>query len=237
MYSDCKVLCELKRKDTPLVSKVSLNEFTDMVAKNFDYDFDGESKVYPFELPKELPKKFGILCIVGASGSGKSTLLKEFDTWEYSYPTKKFNEDSIVSNFNDCDEACRKLSAVGLNSMPVWCRPRNVLSVGEGFRSDLALNLDSYMIFDEFTSTIDRNVAKSTSNGIQRYIRENGLHNIVFCSCHKDYIPFLNPDFIIDLDEEKVFDCRGISLGKQLPCKSTNQMIKTCGVCLGNITI
>ena len=83
------------------------------------------------------------------------------------------------------------------------------MSVGEGFRADVALNLNSYTLFDEFTSTIDRNVAKATSNGLQKYIRRNGLDHIVFCSCHKDYIPYLKPDIVIDLDEEKVFDCRG----------------------------
>ena len=93
--------------------------------------------------------------------------------------------------------------------MPVWCKPRNVLSVGEGFRADVALNLESYSIFDEFTSTIDRTVAKSTCNGLQKYIRNNGLTHMVFCSCHKDYIPYLKPDIVIDLDAEKVFDCRG----------------------------
>ena len=234
-YIDCKVLGKLKRKKTPLITKVSTDEFTDMVAKNFDYDFTGESKVYPFELPK-LPDDFNILCIVGASGSGKSTLLKEFDL-DYGFAWKKYNDDAIVSNFKTPDEACEKLSAVGLNSMPVWCRPRKVLATGEGFRADLALNLDSYMIFDEFTSTIDRNVAKSTTNGIQKYIREKGLHNIVFCSCHKDFIPFLKPDIVIDLDEETVYDCRGEELGELLSCKSMKQTQKICGTCLGVITI
>ena len=234
-YKDCKVLCNLKRKKTPLITKVSTNEFTDMVAKNFDYDFTGESVVYPFELPK-LPEDFNILCIVGASGSGKSTLLKEFD-FEYGFNNRKYDDEAIVSNYETPDIACEKLSAVGLNSMPVWCRPRKVLSVGEGFRADLALNLDSYMIFDEFTSTIDRNVAKSTSNGIQKYIRDKGLHNIVFCSCHKDFIPFLKPDIVIDLDEEAVFDCRGECLGETLRYECTKQTPKTCGAFLGVITI
>ena len=121
--------------------------------------------------------------------------------------------------------------------MPVWCRPRKVLSVGEAFRADLALNLESYTIFDEFTSTIDRNVAKSTCNGIKRFIDDFELSHVVFASCHKDFIPFLKPDYVIDLDEEKMFDCRGVDLGGASPYKSTNQMTKTCGEYLGNITI
>lgn len=124
------------------------------------------------------------------------------------------NTKAIVSNFENPTDASYKLSAVGLNSMPVWCRPRNVLSVGEGFRADIAINLNSYTIFDEFTSTVDRNVAKSTCNGVQKYIRKNNLHNMIFVSCHKDFIPYLKPDIVIDLDDEKVYDCRGKCLGK-----------------------
>lgn len=235
LYSDCKVLCNLTRKKEPLITNVELDEYTDMVQKNFDYEFTGESKVYPFELPN-LDFDFNILCIVGASGSGKSTLLKEFKGYKSS-DYRTFNDKAIVSNFESPSIASNRLSAVGLNSMPVWCRPRKVLSVGEGFRADLALNLDSYTIFDEFTSTIDRNVAKSTCNGISRFIKENNLNHVVFCSCHKDFIPFLQPDIVIDLDAEKVFDCRGERLGKPLPYKSTNQMPKTCGEYLGNIII
>lgn len=236
-YKECKVLCEIKRKEIPLVSHVEVDEFTEMVQNNFDYDFKGDSSFYPYELPKEVLKlDFQILAIVGASGSGKSTLLKEFDYYGKS-SIEYNNKKAIVSNFNSPEDASVRLSAVGLNSMPVWCRPRNVLSIGEGFRADLALNIESNKIFDEFTSTIDRNVAKSTCNSIQRYIRDNELQNVVFCSCHNDYIPFLKPDIVIDLDEEKVYDCRGECLGETLLSMCTNQQTKTYGECLGSIII
>lgn len=234
VYTDCDVLCNLKRKKTPLVTRVQLDEFTDMVQKNFDYTFTGESMVYPFEMPR-INFDFKILCIVGASGSGKSTLLREFAG--YSTGGRVYNDNAIVSNFTTPDDANERLNAVGLNSLPVWCRPRRVLSVGEGFRADLALNIDSYTIFDEFTSTIDRNVAKSTCKGIKRYIDDKNLHHVVFCSCHKDYIPFLQPDIVVDLDSEKVYDCRGADLGETLPYKSTNQPRVICGEYLGAITI
>ena len=234
-YNECPVICNLQRKSTPLITKVRLDEYTAMVQRNFDYEFTGENIVYTYALPN-LPEYFKTLVIVGASGSGKSTLLKEFHGYQNSN-YYQYDNDAIVSNYEDPETASKRLSAVGLNSMPVWCRPRRVLSVGEGFRADLALNLESYTIFDEFTSTIDRNVAKSTCNGIKRFIDVEGLHHVVFCSCHKDFIPFLNPDLVIDLDEEKMFDCRGADLGESLPYKSMNLMPKTCGVFLGSITI
>lgn len=237
-YFDCPVVCKLERKKTPLIATVPTDEFTKMVEANFDYDFTGESKFYPYACPPQVNDAldFSILVITGASGKGKSTFLKEFK----GYKTNAKVYDStkaIVSNFSTPQEASEKLSAVGLNSMPVWCRPRNVLSVGEGFRADLALNIDNYTIFDEFTSTIDRNVAKSTCNSIQKYIRNKNITNVVFCSCHKDYIPFLKPDYVIDLDLEKMFDCRGACLGETSRSKSTSQQIKRFGAYLGSITI
>lgn len=237
IYKECPILCNLHKKSSPLISKVPIDEFTDMVQANFDYDFAGESVFYPYELPKKIKDlDYQILVITGASGGGKSTLLREFDF--YNKPLKNYdNSKAIVSNFNNPTEAAYRLSAVGLNSMPVWCRPRNVLSIGEGFRADLALNIDSNTIFDEFTSTIDRNVAKSTCNSIGKFIRNNNMNHVVFCSCHNDYIPFLKPDIVIDVDEGKVFDCRGIDLGEALRSKSTSLQTKRFGAYLGNITI
>lgn len=235
-YKECKILCKLKRKEIPIECIVETDEFTDMVDANFDYDFDGVNKFYPFEFPKELIGiEFQIMVVCGASGSGKSTFLREFKNEK---KWKSFKEGkAIVSSFKTPEEASYKLSAVGLNSIPVWCRPRCVLSIGEGFRADVALNLESDKIFDEFTSTIDRNVAKSTCNGLQKYIRKNNLKNMVFCSCHNDYIPFLKPDIVVDLDEECVYDCRGSCLGETSLSKCTEQQKRTFGEYLGTIII
>jgi hypothetical protein len=107
-----------------------------------------------------------------------------------------------------------KLKSVGLNSIPTWCRPRNVLSTGEGFRADLALNLESKVMIDEYTSVVNRECAMSTSNSVQKYIRRNGIKNVIFCGCHYDIIPMLKPDILVDLNTGKVYDLRGFRLGK-----------------------
>lgn len=201
-------VCDLYREETPLVSRVDIDEATMQTNNFFDYDFTGEVKFYPFKLNETIKKlDFQILVIVGASGSGKSTFSRHFGqeeniTWN--------NSKAIISNFSSSDEATEKLGAVGLNSIPTWCKPRNVLSVGEGFRADLARKLKSGCVIDEFTSTVDRNVAMSTSKSVGKYIRKNNLHNCVFVSCHKDFIDVLCPDYVIDLDDEALYDTRGL---------------------------
>ena len=199
-------VCDLKRSKTPMTSKIKKDEFIEEANKNFDYDFDGVNKFYPFELPTILKElDFNILCIVGASGRGKSVFSRYFGEetkieWD--------NSKAIISNFDNVDEAIERLNSVGLNSIPTWCKPRNVLSIGEGFRADLARSIKDNCVIDEFTSTVDRNVALSCSNSIQRYIRKKGYKRCVFVSCHKDFIDVLCPDYVIDLDDECLYDTR-----------------------------
>lgn len=241
-YNECKVIANIKRSDNPLVSKVPTDSFTNAIQNNFDYDFDGTSKFYPYELPQELIDKINqcndiqSIVICGASGSGKSTLAKTLNF--ANFVNQQYDNDkALISNFKSVEDATNRLTSVGLNSIPTWCRPRNVLSTGEGFRADVALNIDSCVIFDEFTSTIDRNVAKSCAKGVGGYIKEHNLRNVVFVSCHKDYIDFLQPSIVIDLDEENVYDCRGQVLGELLPYKCTKQQTNQFGDCLLTITI
>ena len=68
------------------------------------------------------------------------------------------------------NEAIDKLTAVGLNSVPSWVRPYEVLSTGEKFRADLSRRLKDNAVIDEFTSVVDRNVAKSCCVSISKYI-------------------------------------------------------------------
>ena len=66
-YDECKKLCYLKKKHEPIISKVLVDEFTDMVEQNFDYDFNGESMFYPYEFPEQLKDlDFQIMVITGA---------------------------------------------------------------------------------------------------------------------------------------------------------------------------
>ena len=163
-------VCDLHRETTPLVSKVELDEATLKTNNLFDFEFTGSIEFFPFKI-NEIIKNldFKILVITGASGSGKSTFSRYFGEEEH---IEWDNNKAIISNFASSDEAVEKLGAVGLNSIPTWCKPRSVLSVGEGFRADLARRLKSGCVIDEFTSTVDRNVAMSTSKSVSKYIRK-----------------------------------------------------------------
>lgn len=206
--NEISIISELRKSSTPKISKVKVDEYTDEAQKNFDYDFNGEIKFYPFELNDEIKNlDFNILAIVGASGSGKSTISQYFGTEEQ---IEWDNNLSILSNFDSPDEAIERLTSVGLSSVPTWCKPRHVLSVGEGFRADLARKIKSNCVIDEYTSTVDRNVALSCSVSISKYIRRNNIKRCVFVSCHKDFIDSLKPDYVIDLDDACVYDTRGL---------------------------
>jgi len=187
----------LERSSTPLESVVEVDDLLLEVVRPFDYQADGIEKFYPFKVPADLPKDYSIGVIVGASGTGKSTLLKEFGKatpiiWE----TKK----AIASHFDSPEDAIERLSAAGLMSVPEWAKPFTALSNGQQFRAGLARSLHSGAVLDEFTSVVDRNVAKAASTAMARYVRRNDIKQITIATCHRDVLEFLEPDWVIDTD-------------------------------------
>ena len=188
----------LRRSSTPKVSHVQMDKITENLIRPFDYESDGTERFYPYEIPIDLPSNFGLGVIVGASGTGKSTLLKEFGSPEQPV-WNVFS--SVASHFNSAEEASELLSAAGLMSVPEWIKPYDVLSTGQKFRADLARSLSDNSVIDEFTSVVDRNVACAASTAMARFIRKNNIHNVVVATVHRDILPFLEPDWIIDTDK------------------------------------
>ena len=87
------------------------------------------------------------------------------------------NGKSIASHFESYDEAVERFGAVGLNSIPTWLKPYNVLSNGEKFRADMSRKLKDHAVIDEFTSVVNRECAISCSISISKYINKKHLKN------------------------------------------------------------
>ncbi len=174
--------------------KVQRDPISEALASQFDLSWDGTSCFEPPSLGT-VPENFGIGLIVGPSGTGKSLLLQTFG----SPDNLTWNTDrSIASHFDDPTQAQDRLTAVGLNSVPDWLKPYHVLSTGEKFRADMARQLRSGAVIDEFTSTVDRKVATSLSIAIRRRVDLDNLKNIVLATCHFDVIRPLEPDWIFN---------------------------------------
>lgn len=223
---------KLVKETTPLIVSVQTDDFIKASEKAFDCRFDGTSKFYPWKIPTNLPKDFKLGVIVGSSGSGKSTLLKQFGIEEV--PVWDSNK-SIISHFDTPDEAINKMGAVGLNSIPSWYKPYHVLSNGEKFRADLSRKLKSNSIIDEFTSVVDRNVAKAASVSLSRYVKTNDIKNIVLATCHRDILDWLQPDWVIDTDAGELYEGFFLSVQKSA-LKFIGQTIIS-GQCLKTIII
>jgi GNAT superfamily N-acetyltransferase len=214
------ILEQTERSIEPKTISVEPDSFTDIASKAFDYEFSGTSKFHPWEMPTKIPKDFNIGLIVGSSGSGKSTLLDDFGkeedvSWEYY--------EAIVSHFSTPEEAVNKLTAVGLNNIPSWTRPFHVLSTGEKFRAELARKVKDGAVIDEFTSVVNRQVAKATSTAISKHIKKNNIKGVVFASCHDDIVEWLEPDWVFDTNSGTLYDGRSLRRPKIeieiYPCK------------------
>ena len=196
MYEQISMFDAPRSNTLRLTSRIIEDNKTDAIKNAFDYAFCGEI-VTEIGIPL-FPQDFEIGLIVGSSGSGKSTILnhcfgnEDAVCWDA--------DKAIVSNFESADEAIEKLCAVGMGSIPNWCKPYSVLSTGEKFRADLARRLHDNSVVDEFTSVVNREVAKTCSYSVQKYIRQKHLKRIVFASCHDDIIPYLLPDFVYNTD-------------------------------------
>ena len=191
-----------------LESKIVNDNYTQFLYDNYDIQ---NRDITTTEVPmpskedmEEMNKShWNIMLICGKSGSGKSTILKEIGN---VIPIKYDYSKAVISQFEGYSEedVCDLLGGVGLSSVPTWLRKPQELSNGEKARLDLCKSIydagkNQVIYVDEFTSVVNRDVAKSMSHALQRYIRQKDL-KIVIASCHFDIIEWLQPDFIFNLN-------------------------------------
>lgn len=161
-----------------------------------------------FSLDVDLPlerKSWSLGLIVGPSGSGKTSIGRRLFGAESildlaaGWPRSKPIIDAILPR-GDFNAVTAALSSVGLGSVPSWLRPFHVLSAGEQFRAGLARLIcapPEQAVLDEWTSVIDRQVARIGSLAFSKAWRRSGKRAVLL-SCHYDVIPWLQPDWILD---------------------------------------
>lgn len=175
------------------------------LAGMFDLKLADASRMsWDVDLPlSEKPWNVGL--IVGPSGSGKTQIASHLfaPAPDFQWSADRALGDEFPSEMN-CWQVSEALSNVGLGSVPSWLRPYHVLSNGEQFRARMARLIttikpeDAPVYVDEFTSVVDRDVARTASVAISKAIRRRNL-KAVFCSCHFDITDWLQPDWILQL--------------------------------------
>lgn len=156
-----------------------------------------------------LDKPWNVGLIVGRSGSGKTTIARELfgDVLETEYRWSR--QKSLLDDFSASmatNEVTDLLCSVGFSSPPSWLRPFHCLSNGEQFRVCMARLLaedQEVSVVDEFTSVVDRDVAKATSNAIQKAVRRKE-RKFVAISCHYDIVEWLDPDWVYEPEKDKL---------------------------------
>jgi hypothetical protein len=154
--------------------------------------------------------------VVGPSGSGKTTFARRLFGSDLVERIEWPADRAVVDCFGEMPvrEITGLLTAVGFSSPPSWIKPYRVLSGGERFRCDLARGLASVggrnarademsdfrppisdlrlVAFDEFTSVVDRTVAKVCSAAVAKAVRGGRIGcRFVAVTCHYDVTEWL----------------------------------------------
>lgn len=154
------------------------------------------------ELPIET-RDWSVGLIVGPSGSGKTTVARDLFgdrlVSGFAWPADKSILDGFPAGMS-IKTITGLLNAVGFGSVPNWFRPYGVLSNGEQFRVTMARALaekDDLVAIDEFTSVVDRQVAKIASHCVQKAVRRD-RRKFIAVACHYDIVEWLQPDWVYE---------------------------------------
>lgn len=185
-------------------------------------------------------KDWQIGIIVGSSGSGKSTIAKQIFK-DYYITAFNYGDESVLDEMpkdKTTEQITTIFNSVGFATVWSWLKPYHVLSNGEKMRVDLAraiLSDSDMFVFDEFTSVVDRTIAKTASFAIQKSVRKLNK-KFVAVSCHHDIIEWLEPDWVYDTDAKQFFFAQKNTKDQNYALKLENVQQKN-GTFLKNIII
>ena len=153
-----------------------------------------------------LPKNWNIGLIYGASGSGKTTLAKHLfgdNIFDCSLDENKSIIDQLPKEYT-YEDCANILNGIGLNSVPCWIRPIKTLSNGQKARAEAAYLMckQDFICIDEWTSVVDRTVAKAMSVCLHKFAKKHNKQ-IILLSCHYDILEWVKPDWLIDCNKQQ----------------------------------
>jgi energy-coupling factor transporter ATP-binding protein EcfA2 len=164
---------------------------------NFNLDVD-------LDLAPDEDWRIGV--VVGPSGSGKTSIGRQFFDNEPAWFEPAWPEDvpiiDAIDPDGDFNAVTAALSAVGLGTVPAWLRPFHALSMGEQFRATLArllLEAPTQSVIDEFTSVVDRQIARIGALAFAKaWRRLKPARQVVLLTPHYDVLEWLQPDWVYD---------------------------------------
>ncbi len=209
------------------------------------FDLDIEQVKEQFKGAIEIEgKEWNVGLIVGGSGTGKSTIAMEVFGDNY-FKEGNYNSMAVIDDMpkeKSVKDITKAFTSVGFSSPPSWLKPYSVLSNGEKMRCDLAkciLEEKEIVVFDEFTSVVNREVAKTGSYAISKAVKKLNK-KFIAVACHKDIIEWLEPDWIYNTDEQRFFFALENTKDPKLNSKYTElqtALKNGCGSHLKNIII
>jgi len=179
---------------TPRVLQVS-GMFDVPISKKLSHEWHSDLNI------EKKPWNVGL--IVGPSGSGKTQIAEALFGRKNVQREYKWPSCSMIDDFHESvsiREITDVMNSVGFSTIPSWLKPFRVLSNGEQFRATIArkiLEEKDLIVVDEFTSVVDRQVAKTTSHAVQKAIRKRD-RKFIAISCHADIEDWLQPDWIFE---------------------------------------